>query len=190
MPLTPEQAIARHIVTCSERQLPEQAIAIAKRSIVDGMAALVAGRRAEGIDEMLSLAERWGGAPEARIYGTGRRTSSPTAAWINGAQMRALELDDCTDTLPLHPTAALLPALLAAVDLSPMSGGDLVRALIIAQDLKIRFGLAITRRSEEHTSELQSQFHLVCRLLLEKKKTLVNFWGSSDSETYVALSLQ
>src|SRR5438309_7676906 len=28
-----------------------------------------------------------------------------------------------------------------------------------------------TDRSEEHTSELQSQFHLVCRLLLEKKKT-------------------
>src|SRR5438309_6403668 len=27
-------------------------------------------------------------------------------------------------------------------------------------------------RSEEHTSELQSQFHLVCRLLLEKKKSL------------------
>src|SRR5689334_25252969 len=29
---------------------------------------------------------------------------------------------------------------------------------------------ACARRSEEHTSELQSQFHLVCRLLLEKKK--------------------
>src|SRR5689334_23809052 len=28
----------------------------------------------------------------------------------------------------------------------------------------------IDGRSEEHTSELQSQFHLVCRLLLEKKK--------------------
>src|SRR5690625_6680299 len=27
-----------------------------------------------------------------------------------------------------------------------------------------------TRRSEEHTSELQSRGHLVCRLLLEKKK--------------------
>src|SRR5689334_24736568 len=33
---------------------------------------------------------------------------------------------------------------------------------------KTRHGLA--HRSEEHTSELQSQFHLVCRLLLEKKK--------------------
>src|SRR5438309_8392099 len=31
---------------------------------------------------------------------------------------------------------------------------------------------ARARRSEEHTSELQSQFHLVCRLLLEKKKRI------------------
>src|SRR5207244_7733285 len=30
-----------------------------------------------------------------------------------------------------------------------------------------------TRRSEEHTSELQSPDHLVCRLLLEKKKKIV-----------------
>src|SRR5689334_24743259 len=38
---------------------------------------------------------------------------------------------------------------------------------------KLRAGIsceADTHRSEEHTSELQSQFHLVCRLLLEKKK--------------------
>src|SRR5689334_24436656 len=32
------------------------------------------------------------------------------------------------------------------------------------------FGVVDLKRSEEHTSELQSQFHLVCRLLLEKKK--------------------
>src|SRR2546429_5814868 len=30
---------------------------------------------------------------------------------------------------------------------------------------------SMTGRSEEHTSELQSRLHLVCRLLLEKKKT-------------------
>src|SRR5690625_5877395 len=33
-----------------------------------------------------------------------------------------------------------------------------------------RGGTAPERRSEEHTSELQSRGHLVCRLLLEKKK--------------------
>src|SRR5689334_24135591 len=31
--------------------------------------------------------------------------------------------------------------------------------------------LTAVTRSEEHTSELQSQFHLVCRLLLEKKNS-------------------
>src|SRR5689334_24279127 len=33
-------------------------------------------------------------------------------------------------------------------------------------------------RSEEHTSELQSQFHLVCRLLLEKKNSIIT--GRTD----------
>src|SRR5690348_17725413 len=33
---------------------------------------------------------------------------------------------------------------------------------------------AVARRSEEHTSELQSPVHLVCRLLLEKKKSSEN----------------
>src|SRR2546422_5117371 len=37
-------------------------------------------------------------------------------------------------------------------------------------------------RSEEHTSELQSRLHLVCRLLLEKKKQA---FESSHSETIV-----
>src|SRR5688572_32172776 len=34
------------------------------------------------------------------------------------------------------------------------------------------FGLGLSVRSEEHTSELQSQSNLVCRLLLEKKNHL------------------
>src|SRR5690625_6787671 len=34
--------------------------------------------------------------------------------------------------------------------------------------------ISICRRSEEHTSELQSRGHLVCRLLLEKKKQIRN----------------
>src|SRR5690625_6628131 len=38
-----------------------------------------------------------------------------------------------------------------------------------AQPLNVE-GLARDARSEEHTSELQSRGHLVCRLLLEKKK--------------------
>src|SRR2546430_13262286 len=37
------------------------------------------------------------------------------------------------------------------------------------------FARRLRRRSEEHTSELQSQSNLVCRLLLEKKKTRTRY---------------
>src|SRR2546429_3014539 len=60
-----------------------------------------------------------------------------------------------------------------------------------------RFAPALCRmRSEEHTSELQSRLHLVCRLLLEKKKKTPTLRYSSTttctthnfaSESYLAV---
>src|SRR5690606_41385354 len=53
-------------------------------------------------------------------------------------------------------------------------GGDSARRGVRARDephvLEVRHDVADARRSEEHTSELQSRENLVCRLLLEKKK--------------------
>src|SRR5690625_5729256 len=43
-------------------------------------------------------------------------------------------------------------------------------ALLKARAVAQATGVAAVARSEEHTSELQSRGHLVCRLLLEKKK--------------------
>src|SRR2546422_8405711 len=40
----------------------------------------------------------------------------------------------------------------------------------VAGATTFRPGMWDSQRSEEHTSELQSRLHLVCRLLLEKKK--------------------
>src|SRR2546422_5276518 len=54
---------------------------------------------------------------------------------------------------------------------SPSRGPFLVAAVILSHpELATRDPDQLGRRSEEHTSELQSRLHLVCRLLLEKKK--------------------
>src|SRR2546422_7293226 len=49
------------------------------------------------------------------------------------------------------------------------------RALELAAVAETGERVADRPRSEEHTSELQSRLHLVCRLLLEKKKKIRSF---------------
>src|SRR5215510_16103374 len=47
-------------------------------------------------------------------------------------------------------------------------------SVLVAHDYSVSVAQELLARSEEHTSELQSRGHLVCRLLLEKKKTQDN----------------
>src|SRR2546429_6748226 len=47
------------------------------------------------------------------------------------------------------------------------------RLVAYNSDLDHLVDVAVEQRSEEHTSELQSRLHLVCRLLLEKKKSTI-----------------
>src|SRR2546429_3426647 len=56
----------------------------------------------------------------------------------------------------------------------PRVAGAVRERLDARRDAALRREPRLARRSEEHTSELQSRLHLVCRLLLEKKKKLTH----------------
>src|SRR3712207_8855003 len=78
----------------------------------------------------------------------------------------------------LFPYTTLFRSLYAAADggqaAEPHPGDGPVRSRlrhVLALRGQLRHRHAGPRRSEEHTSELQSRQYLVCRLLLEKKKT-------------------
>src|ERR1041385_1148662 len=75
------------------------------------------------------------------------------------------DLDEDQLTREPHPSIGWLAWRLTRVmdsNVAQLSGGE---QFWIADGWAARFG-----RSEEHTSELQSRLHLVCRLLLEKKQ--------------------
>src|SRR5258707_2222777 len=69
-------------------------------------------------------------------------------------------------------TGAFVCMVLASFALVAMGGHSLFALLagMVLLDVGV-YGLHISNRSEEHTSELQSRQYLVCRLLLDKKKT-------------------
>src|SRR2546422_6409495 len=69
---------------------------------------------------------------------------------------------------------------------APVPGGerrhdDVEDALLASTHGGLRFA-----RSEEHTSELQSRLHLVCRLLLEKKNKINDHLHTTDQRHYAS----
>src|SRR5437870_6746849 len=75
---------------------------------------------------------------------------------------RSLEMPDTASPLGRRDRAILELFYASGLRLSELVGLDL-------DDVNLS-GRVVRVRSEEHTSELQSRGHLVCRLLLEKKK--------------------
>src|SRR5687768_17656126 len=63
--------------------------------------------------------------------------------------------------------------LLDRLDLPSATHGTIAAEVLArAQHAGLKTSIDVVSRSEEHTSELQSRLHLVCRLLLEKKKSI------------------
>src|SRR2546425_6886745 len=91
--------------------------------------------------------------------------SLPELIELARKQPGKLAYSTCGNASPMHLAGELLK-MQAAIDLVHVPYKGCAPALADVQPL---YGTC-TRRSEEHTSELQSLAYLVCRLLLEKKK--------------------
>src|SRR2546427_7555560 len=85
---------------------------------------------------------------------TGTSATRPSACAVTAATRRSAASGDSGSS------STVCSALMLASDTSPVA----------LTTVRSSFERAVRIRSEEHTSELQSQSNLVCRLLLEKKK--------------------
>src|SRR3712207_8668619 len=96
-----------------------------------------------------------------------RSTPFPYTTLFRSHEVPDLPLDLSLDVerLLALPHAAGVAGLDEVADLGEQGGVDALRSAAQAADLLVD----VERRSEEHTSELQSRQYLVCRLLLEKK---------------------
>src|SRR2546427_1785094 len=73
-------------------------------------------------------------------------------------------------TLSLHDALPICASTSASDSVREISKAELSARTRLSRPTSRCTGSARIQRSEEHTSELQSQSNLVCRLLLEKKK--------------------
>src|SRR5258708_15077116 len=99
-----------------------------------------------------------------------RRSSASSSAFFffNDTATTEIYTLSLHDALPISTDFTVR----AKADESPVTAADEAAERIILADLAAVAPGEIGKRSEEHTSELQSPDHLVCRLLLEKKNNI------------------
>lgn len=89
---------------------------------------------------VLALAESEGSHAVATIIGSPRRASPRQAALVNGTYGHALDFDDMSPAMAGHPTAAILPAVLAAAEADGANGELTLCAFIAGYETAARVG--------------------------------------------------
>ncbi len=143
--------IAAHLETVRFEQLPDNAVEAAKRSLIDAVAVSLGASGAEpAAAPFLQQAQGCDGEGPCDVFGHSAKASLHLAALANGALAHALDYEDAFDAAPMHPNAALVPAVLAySQTVGPISGERLLTAMAAGCDLACRLGLAAVTRAEE-----------------------------------------
>jgi len=142
-----EQMIVDHLSSTHWTNLPRTTVDATKRSILDTLAAIVAGSTADDIDRLVTALQTPRGAAQATILVYGSRVSAPDAAWANGAMARAREFDDSHDPTGDHTSVPILSAALALAELAgPVSGREFITAYALAADMTARLRMAPSRK--------------------------------------------
>lgn len=96
-------------------------------------------------DVILRMLERTGIASgsDCTVFGLNRRYGAAAAALLNGAFGHSLDFDDTHSDSSLHPSAPVVPAALAAAELSGASGQTLIDAIVIGFEVCCRLGMAL-----------------------------------------------
>jgi 2-methylcitrate dehydratase PrpD len=85
-----------------------------------------------------------------RVLGTGATAGPGEAALANGVAAHALDYDDMCFVSLAHPSCALVPAVLAAGELSGASGRTVLDGYIVGFELECRLGMVMNPRHYHH----------------------------------------
>ena len=140
---TLSESLGAHIAGTQFDALPLEAVAMAKRMVLDTLAVAWAGADAEGVaavrDGLLAGGGAGGGAA---LWGVRGAAAVVDCAFLNSLSAAALDYDSLHVPAVIHPDIVTLPALLATAQSVRADGKALLAALVLADDLACRLSLS------------------------------------------------
>lgn len=146
-----EERIARFIVETKDEAVPPEALRTAGDAAFDCVGVALAGAAQPLGKMMLEMTREEGGNPEATVIGGGLCTSRTMAALANGTLAHALDYDDMGSFG--HPSAVLLPPVLALGEKLGASGREILTAYVIG------FEVGANLSAASHYVQTERGFH-------------------------------
>jgi len=138
------ERLAQFVVATRFDALPGEVVHQAKRSLLNFFAVALTGCRTATFETALATLVAFSGGAHATLIGRRERIDALSAAFLNAAGANVLDFCDTHVPTAIHPTAPLLPPLLALAELQTVSGRDLIAAMVLGQEVACRIGLAMS----------------------------------------------
>src|SRR5438552_1401258 len=147
--------VAQFVSDTTLAQIPDDVLELGKKSILDGLGLALAGSMAESGTLVLKYLQNLGlEQTGTRVLGSGMRVPARFAAFANGVSIHADDFDDTQLAaakdrvygLLVHPTAPVLPAVLAFAELKGASGRELMLAYHVGVEVECKVAEAISPR--------------------------------------------
>jgi 2-methylcitrate dehydratase PrpD len=150
--------VSRFVATMRLDAVPPEVVLKAKRSILDGLGLAVAGATTPGVHiAAAEIASYVAQAGTSTVLGPGTRLPARFAAFLNGMAIHADDFDDTQlAVLPdrvygllTHPTAPVLPVVLALAERDGRAGADLLAAYLVGVEVESAIAESINPRHYE-----------------------------------------
>jgi len=132
--------VARFIVETDLENMPPEIVAIVKNAMIDTLGVALAGSLEPLGKIMSTLVKKLGGVPVAGVIGHKVHTSSLNAALANGSMTHALDYDDTSHSTQGHPSAVLIPVILALGEELKSSGREIIEAYALGEEVWAKIG--------------------------------------------------
>lgn len=140
--MTPAQELGRWVAEMRYEDLPGPVVVSAKARVADTLGVAVAALATPAAVAARKVAESWGGVEEAQVVGERKRLPAAGAALVNGTCAHALDFDDTHLPSVAHPSAPLVPAVLAQAEAVGATGKQAIAALVAGYETYVRIAMA------------------------------------------------
>lgn len=135
--------LARHIAGSRYADLPADAVAAARRGVLDWLGCALAGSHHPTLDILVSVVRELNAQPQATVLGRQCKVGLLDAALVNGQMGHVLDYDDTHMAgVVLHASSPTLAALFALSEASGASGTDFILAYAAGFEAGVRIGQA------------------------------------------------